>query len=472
MQRLMMIAAVIAFIFGNTGTCQAETITIMAANISSGNYQSYEDPGIRIFQGLQPDIVLIQEFTYRDGTLDQLVDTAFGSEYDYMIETGDENIPNGVVSRFPIISSGQWEDPQVPDRDFAWAIIDIPGDIHLQCISVHFKADSSSAGIRAQEAQAILGHIDANFDPAAYIVLGGDLNTRSLDEEALSILDTELALETHVPVDQNGNRYTSEPRTKPYDWCIPNDLLDARHTALVIGSSTYPDGLVFDSAVYTPLNEVAPVQFGDSHVNGMQHMAVMKAFDVATGSATATPLSTATPTPSYTATPTPVPTWTPTHTVTHTPTWTFTPSLPTGTPSATPTAGPGSPTHTPAATATPVCAQWGCEIDMPADAFAPGDTCYCRVRVCNAGEFRQDDLRVFVILDVYGSLFFAPDFSDFSYFQPVLMPGETILEILPVFSWPPGAGSADSIFWYAGITGTDMQSLIGEIDIFEFGWHE
>ncbi|MBN1296666.1 endonuclease/exonuclease/phosphatase family protein, partial [bacterium] len=261
---------------------RAETITIMAANLSSGDHQSYEAPGIRIFQGLQPDVVLIQEFSYESGSLDELVETAFGSDYTYMIETGNETIPNGIVSRFPIIDSGEWEDPLVPDRDFAWAIIDIPGNIHLQCISVHFKADSGSSGIRAQEAQAILNHIAAAFDPLAYIVIGGDLNTRSLDEQALSILETELAVSAHVPMDQNGNRNTSEPRTKPYDWCIPNDVLNSRHAPLVIGASIYPDGLVFDSAVYTPLTEVSPVQTGDSHVNGMQHMAVMKAFEVST----------------------------------------------------------------------------------------------------------------------------------------------------------------------------------------------
>jgi len=108
---------------------------------------------------------------------------------------------------------------------------------------------------------------------------------------------------------------------------------------------------------------------------------------------------------------------------------------------------------------------------MPSDDFGPGDLCYCRIRVCNAGSETQQDLPVFVILDVYGSLFFAPDFSEFNFYSPILEPGATVIDVLPEFFWPSGAGAADSIFWYAGITGEDMQSLIGDIDVFEFGWH-
>lgn len=295
-----------------TAPVHADIVRIMAANISSGNYQSYEAEGIRIFQGLDPDIVMIQEFTYRSGTLRDLVDTAFGTTFDYMVEPGDENIPNGIVSRYPILSSGEWEDPEVSDRDFAWAVIDIPGDINLQCISVHFKADSSSGSIRTAEAEAILDLIADNFDPNAYIILAGDINAQSVGENVLTVLDTELNVSTHIPVDQLGNRFTNEPRNSPYDWVIPNDMLDARHITLTIGSSSYPNGLVFDSAVYTPLSEVSPVQYGDSHVPFMQHMAVMKAFDIPTTSSTATPTPTRTPTATRTPTPTHTPTGSPT----------------------------------------------------------------------------------------------------------------------------------------------------------------
>lgn len=450
-------------------TANAEVITIMAANTSSGNYQSYEGPGIRIFQGLEPDIVLIQEFKNNSGSLDDLVDEAFGSEYDYYVEGGGENIPNGIVSRFPIISSGEWNDSQVPDRDFAWAIIDIPGDKHLQCISVHLKASSGSSGTRQQQAQALVSLIAANFDQDDYIVLGGDLNTQNASESCLSTLNGPLAVTDHIPVDQNGNRNTSEPRSKPYDWCIPNDTLDDCHTTLVIGSSSYPNGLVFDSEVYSPLSEVSPVQYGDSHVFGMQHMAVMKAFDIPTSSNTPTP--TRTPTPTSTRTPTRTPTTAP-------PTWTPTPPPPTATPTHTPTTGPGEPTNTPHPTNTPTatptagCSNWGCTVEMPSQDFGPGDVCSCTVTVCNSGFETYSDLPVFVVLDVYGSLFFAPGFSDFDYYKPTLVPGETVIEVLPDFAWPTGAGSAQGILWYAGITNETISSMIGDIGMFSFGWHE
>lgn len=474
-----MLPMVLAWMLAGAMPSRADIVKIMAANISSGNYQSYEDQGIRIFQGLQPDIVLIQEFTYRDGTLRDLVDTAFGTEFSYMVEGGSGTIPNGIVSRYPIVDSGEWDDPYLTDRDFAWAIIDIPGDIHLQCVSVHLKADGGSAGTRTLQVQELLGLIEDHFDPQAYIVIGGDLNTQNTSENALVILEEVMAVESHVPVDQLGNRNTSEPRTKPYDWLVPNDLLDACHTTLTIGASVYPEGLVFDSAVYTPLSEVHPVQYGDSHDNFMQHMAVMKAFDFPTTPVTATPTRTPTRTPTATITPTFTPTTPPTSTPTRTPTPTGTPPThtptPTGTPTPSATATPTPtlpPTDTPEPTATPPCDSWRCTIDMPSTDFGPGDACRCRVTVCNPTGEAFTDLPVFVILDVYGMLFFAPDFSPFAYYLIPLEPGATVIDVLPQFEWPSGAGTATGIRWYAGITNSAFTAIVGDLDTFTFGWHE
>ena len=48
-----------------TRSAVAQRIRIVAGNITSGNGQNYnEGHGIRIFQGLKPDIILIQEFNY------------------------------------------------------------------------------------------------------------------------------------------------------------------------------------------------------------------------------------------------------------------------------------------------------------------------------------------------------------------------------------------------------------------------
>jgi hypothetical protein len=47
---------------------------------------------------------------------------------------------------------------------------------------------------------------------------------------------------------------------------------------VVIGAASFAPGLVFDSRVYTPLSDVAPVVVGDSGASGMQHMAVIRDF--------------------------------------------------------------------------------------------------------------------------------------------------------------------------------------------------
>src|SRR3954469_10964893 len=61
------VRAVCLLFFGVLVSAVAQTNTplrVMSANITSGNNQRYEAPGIRIFQGLKPDVVAIQEFNY------------------------------------------------------------------------------------------------------------------------------------------------------------------------------------------------------------------------------------------------------------------------------------------------------------------------------------------------------------------------------------------------------------------------
>ena len=41
-------------------------------------------------------------------------------------ETGSLQIPNGIISRFPIIESGSWDDPVLNNREFAWAHLRLP----------------------------------------------------------------------------------------------------------------------------------------------------------------------------------------------------------------------------------------------------------------------------------------------------------------------------------------------------------
>ncbi len=193
-------------------------------------------------------------------------------------------------------------------------------------------------------------------------------------------------------------------------------------------------------------------------------------------------LPTATPTPPPTVTFTP--TTSPTHSPTSTPTPVTSPGTPTPptatpdtvTPSSTPTAPDETPTFVPTGTAapptaTPLCEYLGARLWMPAKYFSAGDSCACRVELCNPGPGVYPDIRLFVILDVYGDYFFAPTFTEFNYYEvEELTTGPHEIEVLSPFSWPEGAGSAGNIVWYAGMSDSTMNHLLGQMDMWIFGW--
>ena len=263
-----------------------EVVRIMAANISSGTNQAYEAPGNRILQGLDPDIALLQEMEVGSKSAAEYrawVNANFGTTFSYYVESG-KNIPNGIVSRYPILSSGSWDDPELSDREFAWAKIDIPGDKNLLAVSVHLKASSGSDNEtrRNTEASALVSFINANLTPGDHVVIGGDCNTYSRTEPCINTLSAVVKTTAPWPADQAGNSNTNSGQSSPYDWVMPNNSLATYATPLVIGSNTHTNGLVFDSRDYTPLSAVSPVQSGDSGVTGMQHMAVMRAFLIPT----------------------------------------------------------------------------------------------------------------------------------------------------------------------------------------------
>lgn len=274
-----------------------EVIRIMAANTTSGNFSSY-DPGEgnRIFQGLDPDIVLVQEMNVGTGTAKNQpetyrawVDANFGTSFIYHVEptTSNGDIPNGIVSRYPKIDQGVWDDSSMTNRDFVWARLDIPGDKDLWAVSVHISAGSSTT--RTAEAGQIRTYIENHIPPGDYLVLGGDFNSGSRTETCITTLSSVVVTTGPYPVDQANDGDTNTTRASPYDWVMPDTDLNALKTPLVIGSNTFPDGLVFDSRVYSPLSEVAPILVTDSDryypggaQTNMQHMAVMRAFLIPT----------------------------------------------------------------------------------------------------------------------------------------------------------------------------------------------
>jgi hypothetical protein len=177
---------------------------------------------------------------------------------------------------------------------------------------------------------------------------------------------------------------------------------------------------------------------------------------------------TPTPTPTApTSTPTPVPSWTPTPTA-----GTHPPSTPT--PASTRTSTPAS-TTTPSPTPTSGdCTVTGVTIEMPSHLFHAGEICNCTAVVCNAESQTLNNYPLFVILDVYGTLFFAPSFNQvFDYYLPLypsFPAGETRVEVLPDFAWPPNTGTVYGIYWYGAMTNPAITDLFGELGLFEFGW--
>ncbi len=260
---------------------ESQRIRVVAANLSSGKKQSY-DPGhgARILRGLKPDIVLIQEFNVGDNSpasVNAFVVDTFTKDFGYYREVGPSNtmIPNGIISRFPIVDSGSWDDALVKNREFAWARIDVPGPKDLWAVSLHLLTSKSS--VRAKEIQQLVTYIKANVPEGDLLVVGGDLNTNSVSEQSLNSFGA-LLNRTHRPKDQSGNGHTNAPRNKPYDRLFADQDLEAFHVPVQIGAQSFADGLVFDSRVFTPLTDVSPVQKDDSAAEAMQHMAVVRDF--------------------------------------------------------------------------------------------------------------------------------------------------------------------------------------------------
>ena len=278
---------------GGSGT----RLRVMAANISSGRLQSYPNPGpgARIFRALQPDVVLIQEFNVNttrggandDAAVDEWVRDVFGADYHWFREPGGDSIPNGVISRWPIVEAGEWTDPSAPNRDFAFARIDLPGEVDLWAVSLHLL--TRNPAVREAEAQALVRALgDHPVPDEDYLILGGDLNTNRRNEPALATLGQVVDALGPFPADGDdpGDGDTNASRRKPYDWLLTDGDLQASSVPTEIGDFVFPDGLVFDSRVFTS-QELAqhfpPVLRGDSDAPQMQHMAVVRDFAIATG---------------------------------------------------------------------------------------------------------------------------------------------------------------------------------------------
>jgi endonuclease/exonuclease/phosphatase family metal-dependent hydrolase len=267
------------------GLAMAEPVPVrvVASNLTSGNRQSYspdngnhsnsEGAGARILKGLKPDVVLMQEFN-TSVPARQWVNATFGEDFSFFIEA-DAQIPNGIVSRFPIVESGEWKDATQTNRDFAWAKIALPNGKFLWAVSVHLY--SKKPAVRAAEAKALLADIREKIPEADLLVLGGDFNTKGKDEACVTEFG-KVFDHGGEPADASGNENTNAPRNKPYDWVLADRELSACAVPVKIGATEFLRGLVFDARIFPSLADTAPAQSSDSAAPNMQHMAVVRDF--------------------------------------------------------------------------------------------------------------------------------------------------------------------------------------------------
>lgn len=280
----MIRGCLLSFFLGFTAAAEPLMIRAVAANLTSDNKQTYspdngnhsnpEGAGARILKALKPDIVMIQEFT-TTVPVRQWINQTLGEGFVFTQEKGMQ-IPNGIISRFPIIASGSWDDPVLNNREFAWAHLRLPEKRDLWVVSVHLHSKGESS--RATQAAALAKFIEKNVPEDALLLVGGDLNTRTTDESCFKELAAAVVIPSKPPADSNGDITTNRPRNRPYDWVLANARLEKSSVPVKLADQVFPHGLVFDSRVFEPLEKVAPVQKGDSDLPMMQHMAVVRDF--------------------------------------------------------------------------------------------------------------------------------------------------------------------------------------------------
>ncbi len=125
---------------------------------------------------------------------------------------------------------------------------------------------------------------------------------------------------------------------------------------------------------------------------------------------------------------------------------------------------------------TDICDTLAVTLDLPSEWYQPGHRFYCNANICNNTGSTLFDHPLFVILDIYGQLFFAPsfgpEFDNYLDAYPMFNPGFTHIEVIPEFIWPSGAGFATGIYLYAALTDPDITQIVGDWDIRTINWME
>lgn len=117
------------------------------------------------------------------------------------------------------------------------------------------------------------------------------------------------------------------------------------------------------------------------------------------------------------------------------------------------------------------CTSLGGRIIMPSHHYSLGADCFCTAEICFPSESQIQPYPLFVILEVAGSYYFAPDFTGFDFYQPEWVAGVNLIHVLQSFTWPNTSENPFSATWYIGLTNPEMTHIIGNMGTFEFDWN-
>ena len=83
-----------------------DSFSIATANLVDSSFK-FQAEAQRMLEGLKPDIIAAQEFNIANGeTHRSFIDRTLGTNYEFYVE--NTSLPNGIVSRWPILASGWW----------------------------------------------------------------------------------------------------------------------------------------------------------------------------------------------------------------------------------------------------------------------------------------------------------------------------------------------------------------------------
>jgi len=135
-----------------------------------------------------------------------------------------------------------------------------------------------------------------------------------------------------------------------------------------------------------------------------------------------------------------------------------------------PTATPAQ-TATPTPTPTPTCPATGVTCQLNDDIYFPGDTFLLSLTACNGDPTQAITFPVFLVLDVFGTYYFSPGWTeDLSSHQWSIPPCSCVENIILEFEWPETGSEADGIIFYCAMLNDEMTELIGELGMCVFGW--